>query len=76
MYCLSLFYKNYIVYNVYRDYCGAFNEKYVSTNFALIGCCVSELHGHLCPYCNVRPGAIFTRATLFNELFKCWYDQS
>ena len=24
-------------------------------SFVLIGCCVSELHGHLCPYCNVWP---------------------
>ena len=22
--------------------------------FVLIGCCVSELHGHLCPYRNLR----------------------
>ena len=22
-------------------------------SFVLIGCCVSELHGHLCPYRNV-----------------------
>ena len=32
MYGLGLFYKNYIFYfNVYRDYCGVFNEKYVYT---------------------------------------------
>ena len=24
----------------------------------MIGYCVSELHGHLCPYCNVLPEAI------------------
>ena len=46
MYCLRLFYKNYIVYCYY---CGVFTEKYVRTNFILIGCCVSELHGHLWP---------------------------
>ena len=27
--------------------------------FALIGCCVSELHGHLCPYRNVLPEAVY-----------------
>ena len=26
-------------------------------NFIMIGCCVSELHGHLCPYHNVLPEA-------------------
>ena len=25
----------------------------------LIGCCVSELHGHLCAYCNVWPEAVY-----------------
>ena len=34
-----------------------------------IGCCVSELHGHLCSYCNVWPEAIYTRTTPFTELF-------
>ena len=28
------------------------------SSFVLIGCCVSELHGHLCPYCNVWPEAV------------------
>ena len=28
-------------------------------SFVLIGCCVSELHGHLCPYRNVLPEAVF-----------------
>ena len=44
-------------------------------SFILIGCCVSELHGHLCPYRNVWPEAVyccFTRTTLFT----CLYDQS
>ena len=27
-------------------------------SFVLIGCCVSELHGHLCPYRNVLPEAV------------------
>ena len=43
-------------------------------SFILIGCCMSELHGHLCPYCNVLPEAVyccFTRTTLFT----CLYDQ-
>ena len=37
-------------------------------SFILIGCCVSELHGHLCAYRNVWPEAAyccFTRTTLF-----------
>ena len=40
------------------------------SSFVLIGCCVSELHGHLCPYRNVLPEAVyccFTRTTLFTE---------
>ena len=49
-------------------------------SFVLIGCFVSELyvHGHLCPYCNVWPEAVyhcFTRTTLFTELFTYLYDQ-
>ena len=38
-------------------------------SFVLIDCCMSELHGHLCPYRNVLPEAVyccFTRTTLFN----------
>ena len=48
-------------------------------SFVLIGCCVSELHGHICPYRNVWPEAVyccFTRITLFTKLFTCSYDQS
>ena len=48
-------------------------------SFVLIGCCVSELHGHICPYHNVWPEAVyccFTRTTLFTELLTCFYDQS
>ena len=48
-------------------------------SFVLIGCCVSELNGHICPYRNVWPEAVsccFTRTTLFTELFTCFYDQS
>ena len=48
-------------------------------SFVLIGCCVSELHGHICPYRNVWPEAVyccFTRTTLFTELLTCFYDQS
>ena len=39
-------------------------------SFVLIGCCVSELHVHLCSYHNVWPEAVywcFTRTTLFTE---------
>ena len=48
-------------------------------SFLLIGFCMSELHGHLCPYSNVLPEAVyccFTRTTLFSKLFTCLYDQS
>ena len=41
-------------------------------SFILIGCCVSELHGHLCAYRNVWPEAVyccFTRTTLFTTMF-------
>ena len=44
-------------------------------SFILIGCCVSELHGHICPYHNVWPEAVyccFTRTTLFTALFTCF----
>ena len=27
-------------------------------SFVLIGCCVSELYGHICPYRNVWPEAV------------------
>ena len=62
MYCLRLFivYKNYIVYyNVYCYYCGVFIEKHTHTK--LIGCCVSELHGHICSYRNVWPEAVYLK---------------
>ena len=39
-------------------------------SFVLIGCCMSELHGHLCLYRNVWPEAVyccFTRTTLFTK---------
>ena len=35
----------------------------------LIGCCVSEL---LCPHRNVWPKIVYTRTTLFTELFTCF----
>ena len=28
-------------------------------SFILIGCCMRELHGHLCPYYNVLPEAVY-----------------
>ena len=40
-------------------------------SFVLIGCCVSELRSHLCPYRNVWPEAVycsFTRTTLFTDM--------
>ena len=47
-------------------------------SFVLIGYCV-HVHGHICPYRNVWPEAIycyFPRTTLFTKLFTCLYDQS
>ena len=64
MYCLRLFIVVY--YNVYHDYCDIFIEKHVYTK---LGHCVSELHGHLRPYRNVWPEAVYTKTTLFTELF-------
>ena len=54
MYCLRLlFYKNYIVVIVVCSL-----KSMCIQSFILIGCCVSELHGHLCPYRNVLPEAV------------------
>ena len=44
-------------------------------SFVLIGYCVSDLHGHICPYRNVWPEAVycsFTRTTLFTDLITCF----
>ena len=75
-----MFYNNYIVYyNVYWYYCGVFIESMCIPSFVLIGCCVSELRGHLCPYRNVLPEAVyccFTRTALFTKLFTRLYDQN
>ena len=75
MYCLRLFIvvlQDYIVYDsVYCYYCGVFIETYVYAKFRLDCCCVSELHGYLCPYRNVLPEAVyccFTRTTLFTNM--------
>ena len=66
-------YKNYIVYyNVYSYYCGVFIETMCTPIFVLIGCCLSELHGHLCPYRNVLPEAAYCCITQTT----CLYDQS
>ena len=48
-------------------------------SFIIIGYCVSELHGHICRFCNVLPEVVyccFTRTTLFTKLFTSLYDQS
>ena len=39
-------------------------------SFILIGCCVSELHGHLCAHCNVWPEAVYL---LFNKNYIVYY---
>ena len=74
MYCLRLL--TVVYYNVYCYYFGVFM---CIPSFILIGYCVSELHGHIRPYHNVWPEAVyccFARTTLFTELFTCFYDQS
>ena len=41
-------------------------------SFVLIGCCLSELHGHLCLYHNVLPEAVyccFTRTTFIDMTY-------
>ena len=45
-------------------------------SFIVIGHCLSELYGHLCPYRNVWPEAVyccFTRTTLFTKFLVCLY---
>ena len=49
------------------------------TNFVLIGCCVSELCVHLCPYRNLWPEIVygcFTRATMFTEFLESYNYRS
>ena len=76
MYCLRLFIvvlKNYIVYYNVIVVCSL--KSMCIPSFVSIGCCVSELHGHMC----VWPEAVyccFTRTTLFTEFCTCFYDQS
>ena len=36
--------------------------------FVLIGCCMSELHGHLCPYRNVLAEAVWLFIVVLQEL--------
>ena len=46
--------------------------------FTSIGCCISELHAHICPRNNVWPEAVyccFTGTILFTKLFTCWFQQ-
>ena len=83
MYCLSLFYfftrttLFTTMFTVIIVVCSL--KSRCIPSFFLIGCCVSELHGHICPYRNVLPEAVyccFTRTTLFTKLFTCFYDQS
>ena len=45
-------------------------------SFVLIGSCVSELCGNLCPHRDIWPEAVyccFTRTTLFSELFTYYH---
>ena len=49
MYCLRLFIV--VLQKLHFVMCSLKNMCIQS--FMLIGCCVSELHGHLCPYRNV-----------------------
>ena len=45
-------------------------------SFVLIGCCVSELYGHICPYRNVWPEAVYCCSTRTTILFIYLYDRS
>ena len=46
-------------------------------SYVLIGCCLSEIHAHLCPYIVIYGLRLcYTRITLFAELFTYLYDQS
>ena len=78
MYCLKLF--NVVLQELHclLQCLLLLFSMYVPT-FIVIGYCVSELHGHICPYHTVWPEAVyccFTRTTLFTKLFTCLYDQS
>ena len=74
---LSLFIENYTIYNVYCNIC-VFIKKYKYTlyiPFVIIGCCISELHGHLCIHYNVSHRVVLL---LFHKnynvyLLTCWY---
>ena len=53
MYCLRLFivvYNNYIVYYSIVVIVVCSVKSMCITSFVVIGCCVSELHGHICPH--------------------------
>ena len=84
MYCLRLFIvvlqELYVYYNVYCVIVVCSLKSMCIPSFVLIGCCVSEEHGHICPYRNVWPEAVFccfTRTTSFTILFVYnMYDQS
>ena len=73
MYCLRLFIvvlqELHSMFTVIIVVC--LLKRICMPSFVLIGCCVSELHGHLCPYRNVLPEAVyccFTRTTLFTNM--------
>ena len=61
MYCLSI-------------YCFTRTTLFITTftlvkcmcipSFTSIGCCISELHAHLCPDHNVQPETVYTRTTM------------
>ena len=70
MYCLRLF---IVVLQVFTTVIivVCLLKRMCMQSFVLIGCCVSKLHGHLCPYRNVLPEAVyrcFTRTTLFTNM--------
>ena len=48
------------IYTVCCCYCGVFIEKYVHTVVVVcIQWLLCELHGHICPYRNVLPEAVY-----------------
>ena len=78
MYCLRLFIARTTLFTtMFTVVCSL--KSMCIPSFVLIGCCVSELLGHICPHRNVWPEAVyycFTRTTLFTKLFTCLYDPS
>ena len=61
MYCLRLFIaRTTLITTTFTVIIVVWSLKRMCVpSFVLIGCCISELHAHLCPYCNVWPKAVY-----------------